>query len=156
MSFKVKTTRKNKNSIRKLKKSIKKGVSRVEIGVVKSEKHTGSETTIAQVAAWNEFGTDNIPERSFLRSTIKEERSRIKKEMRTMLPKIAKGELTTDNALGRLGTFTAGKVQKKIVDLRTPPNAPSTRFLKKSTNPLIDTGQLLQSVTYRVRKGKKK
>ena len=50
------------------------------------------------------------------------------------------------------GQVAADAVKKAIVDLDSPPNAPSTIAAKGSENPLIDTGHMLESVTYAVRK----
>ncbi len=57
---------------------------------------------------------------------------------------------SVEKALGQLGAFFKGKVQKKMVDLSTPANAPSTIKAKGSSNPLIDTGFLRQSIKEKV------
>jgi len=59
-----------------------------------------------------------------------------------------------DKALEVIGQIAVGKVQKYMIDLRSPPNAPSTVKQKGSSNPLIDTGALVQSVTYSVVDGR--
>ena len=58
-----------------------------------------------------------------------------------------------EQILNRLGIVAAGAVQKYMTDLKTPPNAPSTIKQKGSSNPLIDTGALRQSVTYSIAGG---
>jgi len=65
---------------------------------------------------------------------------------------IADGK-TPDELLNTLGVVAVAKVQKYMNDLKTPPNAPSTIAKKGSSNPLIDTGALKQSVTYKVSGG---
>ena len=62
---------------------------------------------------------------------------------------IAAGE-PLDKALEQIGVVAVGMVQKYMTDLKTPPNAPSTIKAKGSSNPLIDSGALRQSVTYKV------
>ncbi|QDP56528.1 MAG: hypothetical protein Tp118SUR00d2C21406351_34 [Prokaryotic dsDNA virus sp.] len=62
---------------------------------------------------------------------------------------IASGE-PLDKALEQIGVVAVGMVQKYMTDLKTPPNAPSTIKAKGSSNPLIDSGALRQSVTYKV------
>lgn len=57
---------------------------------------------------------------------------------------------TMNMALNRVGVVAVGMVQKYMTDLRTPPNAPSTIKKKGSSNPLIDSGALRQSVTYKI------
>lgn len=59
-----------------------------------------------------------------------------------------------ETILNQLGVVAQGAVQKYMVELKTPPNAPSTIRKKGSSNPLIDTGALRQSVTYTINGGK--
>ena len=60
---------------------------------------------------------------------------------------------TMEQALNKVGVVAVGKVQKYMTDLRTPPNAASTIKKKGSSNPLIDSGALRQSVTYKIESG---
>ena len=55
-----------------------------------------------------------------------------------------------DKTLHQIGVVATGMVQKYMTELRTPPNAPSTIKAKGSSNPLIDSGALRQSVTYKI------
>jgi phage gpG-like protein len=53
-------------------------------------------------------------------------------------------------ALERVGVVAASKVQLYMTQLKQPPNAASTIKKKGSANPLIDSGALRQSVTFKV------
>lgn len=55
-----------------------------------------------------------------------------------------------DLALEIIGQISVSKVQQYMTQLKTPPNAQSTIDKKGSSNPLIDTGELRQSVTYTI------
>lgn len=145
-------THKSTGELNKLTKRTKKS-GYVEVGVVAPKQYPGEAfTTTADIAAVNEFGTEDgsIPERSFMRSTLKQERANIRKLSKKLLAKIVKGQITTDQGLAHLGQYLADRIQQKIVTLRTPPNDPQTIKRKKSSNPLIDTGQLKNAITYRV------
>lgn len=50
-------------------------------------------------------------------------------------------------ALERVGVVAVANVQRYMIELRTPPNAASTIRQKGSSNPLVDSGALVQSVT---------
>lgn len=106
-------------------------------------------TSVAEVAAANEFGvpSKNIPERSFMRSGIREGRADFVRLNKANLIKVLKGEMTMDQALGQLGLMGQGKIQEKIRNGPFVPNAPSTIAAKKSSVPLIDDAQMIQSVT---------
>lgn len=112
----------------------------------------GAEATnmseVAQVAFWNEYGTTTIPERSFLRSTIDENRESFKTLMTREVGNIIDGDRSVKSALGLIGEFGTLKVQRKIVNVRTPENAPATIKKKGFDNPLIATGQMRQSVSH--------
>lgn len=103
---------------------------------------------MVMVGAANEFGTKRIPERSYLRAATDEQREPINR----LKEKVYEGILTTrysvKEGLGLIGEFLTGKVRAKIVALKIPPNAPSTIRRKKSSNPLIDKGQLVQSIQH--------
>lgn len=105
--------------------------------------------TVAEYATFNEFGM-GVPERSFLRSTVDEDREEIARRLETAITDQLDGRRTVGQALERLGLWTVGRVKKKIRDLRDPPNAPRTIALKGSDNPLIDTGRMRNSIAHRV------
>ena len=103
--------------------------------------------TIVMVGVYNEFGTQSIPARPFMRTSIEEKKNEIKKIQDSQYSKILQGKQTVKKALGVLGNYMVGQVQEKIKSIDTPPNAESTKARKGSSNPLIDTGRMRQSIT---------
>lgn len=125
----------------------KGGVRAVEVGVFASAKYPDG-TPVASVAAWNEFGTVHIPERPAIRIAIKEHEKVI---LDLIKRSIDPEKMVIDKRLGGLiGASMQGAIQKSIVSLSTPANAPATIKAKKSSNPLIDTGFYLKSITNKV------
>lgn len=57
---------------------------------------------------------------------------------------------TLDQTLDAIGAFAAGATQTYITELKNPPNAAYTIAQKGSSNPLIDTGSMRASVTWKV------
>jgi len=114
--------------------------------------HGDSGTTIADIATFNEFGAPgaNIPERSFIRSTMDENRQALLKLNKELFFKLAEGRMTTKRALNILGLKIVTLIRKKITDLKDPPNKPATIAHKGSSNPLIDTGLMRASIRHRV------
>ena len=153
MGFSAKTITKTNISIKDIQKSLKNTV--IKVGVPKSKGakiHDESDISIATVAMVNEFGSParGIPERSFVRSTVQAEEKNIKKLFQQETKKVIAVTQTTKNMMGLVGEYTSGQIKKTIVALKTPANADSTVASKGSSNPLVDTGQLLQSITYEV------
>lgn len=127
-----------------------KKLGSVDVGIIDAGQHDDSDLTVATIGYIQEFGTEHIPERSFIRSTIKEKRKEIIALQKKLLIKIRKGELDNKKALQLLGEFTADLMKQKIVSLKSPPNTEQTIKRKGSSNPLVDTGQLKNSITYEV------
>jgi hypothetical protein len=123
---------------------------------------TGTEPngkTIAEVAFYNEFGTYNadgtvrIPERSFMRSAVDDNRDKYNALIEKIVIMIYRGEWDLIHGLEVLGLRVETDIKKRITDLRVPPNAPSTIKKKGSSNPLIDSGAMRAAVRYVVNQG---
>lgn len=137
---------------RKLKKNFK-GPDHVDIGVFAKQ-----DSEVVIYAATNEFGTDRagpnrnitIPERSFLRAGIDENKQSFRAFLAAELPKVAAGKKSKKKVLLQLGALVQGKVQGKIIKGPYAANMPSTVRAKGSSRPLVDTGRLRQSITFEV------
>jgi phage gpG-like protein len=127
----------------------------IKVGVLSGTgEHSNSDNgqTLAEIAFWNEFGTKEIPARPFLRVTIRENRHLLKRLIARLYDLIIQNKITTDAAQKVLGAKVAALVQKKITQLRDPPNTPHTIDRKGSSNPLVDTGELKNSISWDVLK----
>lgn len=107
--------------------------------------------TVVSVAVKNEFGVKGkpgIPERSFLRSTWDQKNRRWQFLTDRQMDKILKGQTTVRKALTVLGLVIQRDFKRKIntTDPAWPENAPLTIEKKGSSKPLIDTGQLINSI----------
>lgn len=93
-----------------------------------------------------------IPERSFIRAGFDTNRAALKEAMRRSFDRVIRGEATGDEQLRRFGEFAQALIQGYLIDLNQPANAPLTRFVKQSNNPLVDTGRLHASIRYIVKR----
>jgi len=94
--------------------------------------------------------TIKIPERSFIRAGYDKEKENIIRESEKLLEKVMKLELPVKVFFETLGELIVGMIQKYLTDLSSPPLHPATIASKGSSNPLIDTGRLRESITYKV------
>jgi len=102
------------------------------------------------IAAANELGTDTIPARPFIRGAYGEHKQDLGSTKDRLVGLVFRGTIDVERAVGLLGEKHAGQIQEYMTALDKPPNAPSTIAGKRgSTNPLIDTKQLLRSVTWK-------
>jgi len=90
------------------------------------------------------------PERSYLRAWFDENVDVLQATMERLIGQVVEGKISGRAALETIGGYVVTHVQAYMVDLKTPPNAPSTIARKGSSNPLIDTGQLKDAITWRV------
>lgn len=146
-----------KEQIKALEKEpfVKIGILQADYDSEKTTRDQPSESeaikvTLGQVALANEFGTKTIPQRSYIRSTFDQNYrkwSRLTEEFRK---KVERGDMTVERALGLVGEKIRGDIINTIVTLSEPPNSPATIARKKSSNPLVDQGQLKGSIQYEV------
>lgn len=111
-----------------------------------------SRATLLEVAAVHEFGAPaaGIPQRSFIRATVDLKAAEIQATRDKLAAQVAEGKITAQVALERLGAFVQGIVQARIAEGIGPALKPGTIARKKSSKPLIDTGQLRSAVTWKV------
>lgn len=116
-----------------------------------------SPLTVAEIAAINEFGTEDgrIPARSFVRSTFDDMREELTEDARALIVRVVlDGALSAEEALNILGLKLATGIKLKITETPLPgvgpENAPLTKLIKamkgrtarffKSKGDLADVG----------------
>lgn len=135
---------------------IERGMSSLTVGVHEDEglHHEASswrDTTVAEVALWNEFGTDNnIPPRSFMRSTMDKNAFRYQRILNLQAIKIYEGKQTVKGSLLHIGKIIAADMRKAVRDMAFPPNKPSTIAAKGFNDPLIETEQLAKAIKHKL------
>jgi phage gpG-like protein len=145
---------------RKILKTIGKMVSsdpHVRVGVLAdkggSAGHGDGGMTVLQVATIHEFGAPaaGIPERSFIRSTATNKEPEAAKMAERLAKAVVEGRMKPEKALDIYGTWFAAEVKKTITEQDIPPPLqPETIERKGSSKPLVDSGQLVQSITHEV------
>ncbi len=157
---------------REVKKALINTRSRVKVGILADSSHTsetGDDIGMLELTAIHEFGSPaaNIPERSFIRSTLANKRPEINQVIETVVGGALKQVLASEDAsgdeieaaskqaLGKLGAKVAAMIKRTIRDRET--TGPEDQALqqatidaKGSTLPLVDTGQLIAAITWAV------
>ena len=120
---------------------------------------SGNTVELLIIATVHEFGTTIklknggkivIPERSYLRSTFDNEKSKIVDKCDKLLESVINLKLPVEVFFQTIGEYIVGLVQGTLTDLKDPGLSDPTIKAKGSSNPLIDTGRLRQSITYKV------
>ena len=122
----------------------------VRVGFQGDEKYEDG-TSIAEVAAINELGSSDTPERPFMRQSFENHESELQAACDAANRLVSSGG-SADQALQQIGVVAKGLVQEEIVNGGFTPNAESTIRKKGSEQPLIDTGTMRQSVNFVVKR----
>lgn len=119
----------------------------IQVGV-----HEG-DSEISMIAEVHEYGEPilNIPERSFVRSGFDEHVNGIEQKIANMMPDVMDNSMDPDMFLDTIGKEFASLIKKKLINLQDPPNSEKTIKIKGSSNPLIDTGRLRDSIVHKVK-----
>ncbi len=109
---------------------------------------TGEGLTVGDIAAFHEFGTQTVPQRSFIRAWVDEALASgyIATTLRTQMQQVVAGKRPLEQALNRCALAFEGAVKQRIANNIPPPLAPATIARKGSSVALIDTGQLRNAI----------
>lgn len=136
------------------------GIQGEDAGKVADE---NGEITMVVLGGVHEFGREDgtIPSRSYIRSTVDNRKVEYAQLQKRLAGLVISGKLDVKRALGLLGEKVKSDIQGAMERGLEPPLAPSTikgRIQGKADakgrrvfKPLIDTGQLKNSITYQVR-----
>lgn len=143
---------------RKLRKRLP-GIAtmKVKVGVVGAggqEAHGA--LTNAELAAIHEFGAPRagIPARSFIRATFEQQADEYRAVLGRLAGALLEDKITVERALDILGTWAAAAIKATITQGRVRPrlqeSAAGRRTIarKGSSQTLVDTGQLVNSITW--------
>ena len=113
-------------------------------------------TAVAQVASEQEFGTNKIPARPFMRPA----RNKNFNKWTNILKYNLQTTHNVSQSLDALAMVVEGDIRQAIVDVTEPPLSPITiqrrkaryrtqKFTASITKPLIDTGLMITSVSHK-------
>jgi len=112
-----------------------------------------SEISVAEKAIFNEYGSNNgrVPPRPFMRQTVGLTHETLKALKAGLISRIYRKVTDARGAMGTIGEWYSDQIRYTITTAGTfVPNAISTIERKGSTKPLIDTKQMMNSITYKV------
>ncbi len=149
MARKSKVTDKDrgyKKSMAALDRLSKRGGFTIDVGFIDEEN--------AKKAAFNEFGTRDIPERPFMRTAFDRNLKKYNAMSRKNLAAVASGQKSLQRFEDALGEEMKKDVIESIQNWRTPPNTTETAKEKGFNNPLVETGAMQRAVVVTIKRGK--
>lgn len=127
------------------------GQKTLKVGIQDDGELSKNQERISQIAYKNEYGI-GVPARPAHRKAYDENQSKLDSLLKRLTLGVLENKIDEEKLLKILGETHQGFVREMITNLRQPPNSPLTIKLKKSDNPLIDTGQTRQSVRWIIEK----
>lgn len=131
----------------------------VEMGFFETARYTDG-TPVASVAVVHELGSvkKGIPPRSFLNPALEGNRKKYASVIAQGVKSAIAGKISVIQLLGQVGEFAVGDIKKEISEIENPKLQESTLRARDrrhysgvgSSKPLVDTGVLIESVSYRV------
>lgn len=123
------------------------------IGVTQKSDKRSDGMNNATLAMIHEFGSPkhNIAERSFLRVPLTQNQAKITTLAKEQVYNALSNETSVIRPLEEIGVFSSNLCKMAITDGLTLALKPATIKRKKSSKPLIDTGNLLNSITWEIR-----
>lgn len=153
LRFSGSVLRENSGALSGLIARIARLQDKVIVGVPDDATHDESGESLAMIALVHEYGsvTRKIPARPFLHPALRKNQNKYSKILAKKATAILLGRISLHQALALVGEAAQADVQKYIVEHQGfAPLKPATIKRKKSSKPLIDTGQLRQSIRYKI------
>lgn len=131
-----------------LENVIELGDKQVKVGIqAGSGSHDGVD--ILDIAIYNHFGTRDIPSRPFVSDCFDKNQGQISEAKKRIVYRVMEG-MPASTGLAQLGQWYQAVLKGHIRNGGWVPNAPATIKRKGSSKPLIDTGQLVNSVRWKI------
>lgn len=135
-------------------KHVKAGILEPEASKIHDENSWRDKpATIGEVAAYNEFGTETTPERSFLRTPFEANLDKYRAQIERDTPAVMEGTMSAHQVLQDIGDEMVLDMHDAIDAGIPPPNADSTIARKWSDTPLRDTDTLRDAIRAEVGEG---
>lgn len=118
-----------------------------------SKRHPNGTASVAEVARYMEFGTDDIPARPFLRTTEKQHKGELKKVNRRALADLVDQRADVDQVAAKVGEAAVEAVRDTIdsASMWAEPLKRSTVKRKGHSRPLVDTETMRDNVSWAAR-----
>ena len=121
-------------------------------GKVSGAPHYDNGASILDVAIWNNGGTATIPARPFMEDSSKKIQVEYRKMITQAIPRMNAGTMSVTTVLKAAGLKSEAIIRNQIREGGYAPNSPETIKAKKSSQPLIWTGDMRKAVTSILRK----
>ena len=109
----------------------------------------GVDSEVLKIANAHEYGTDKLPERSFIRASFDADQAQLGEIVSGSAGKVLSGQMSADAAANAIGAQAAQLVQNFIDDNRVKPQSDFSKKTQHTT--LYETGTHIRDrITYKI------
>lgn len=109
----------------------------------------GVDSEVLKIASAHEYGTDKLPERSFIRASFDADQAQLEEIVSGSVGKVLSGQMSADAAANAIGAQAAQLVQNFIDDNRVKPQSDFSKKTQHTT--LYETGTHIRDrITYKI------
>jgi hypothetical protein len=109
----------------------------------------GVDSEVLKIASAHEYGTDKLPERSFIRASFDADQAQLGEIVSGSVGKVLSGQMSADAAANAIGAQAAQLVQNFIDDNRVKPQSDFSKKTQHTT--LYETGTHIRDrITYKI------
>ena len=109
----------------------------------------GVDSEVLKIASAHEYGTDKLPERSFIRASFDADQAQLGEIVSGSVGKVLSGQMSADAAANAIGAQAAQLVQNFIDDHRVKPQSDFSKKTQHTT--LYETGTHIRDrITYKI------
>lgn len=92
-----------------------------------------------------------IPPRPFIGAGYDENIDEVMKKVDLLVPDLVEGKMPVNRFCTMIGLLMSSKIKEYAVNLNSPPNSSFTVKRKGSSNPLVDTGDMINGIGFQVK-----
>lgn len=149
------TVRRDNGLFNRIRSIARRYTTKVEVGYLGEVIHINEDgkrpITLGDLASIHEHGVGYIPKRAFVKPALKQNRLKYLRFAGRQITPVIRGRQTATRVWHLLGQEAVKDVKKYMVTAKFTALSEQTVKRKGSSRPLIDTGQLRQSVTYKIK-----
>jgi hypothetical protein len=155
VTMRTKTTAEQK-WLEQFQKDVRHQAQHLHVGVIDAVPHSAAPGySVADIAASHELGDGRVPQRSWLRGFFGEKGSEVQRMAEASAKRTMARNADLAEFLGVFGSLLVSGIRARMTEGISPALSAFTLQLRKArgvtrTTPLIDTGQLINSIAIRV------
>lgn len=145
-------TKKDNGLLGRITKVARDYTSKIQVGYFGNVMHSGKrKIALGNLASIHEYGKGHVPKRAFVAPALAKNRLKYLKTGGKNITSVIRGRTTANQVWHLIGKEAVSDVQNYIIAGKFAPLAESTAKRKGTRVPLIETGEMYDGISYKVK-----